>query len=67
MTRSGRVTQGGYLLVDLMGRYRINEQLSVGVTVTNLFDKVYYRNVGFFNSGYWGEPRRLLFNLRANF
>ncbi|MEA9709980.1 TonB-dependent receptor [Xanthomonas campestris] len=50
-----------------MGRYRINEQLSVGVTVTNLFDKVYYRNVGFFNSGYWGEPRRLLFNLRANF
>ncbi|MEA9949635.1 TonB-dependent siderophore receptor [Xanthomonas campestris pv. raphani] len=67
ITRSGRVTQGGYLLVDLMGRYRINEQLSVGVTVTNLFDKVYYRNVGFFNSGYWGEPRRLLFNLRANF
>jgi len=59
--------QGGYMLFDLMGRYRINDNMSVGVTVTNVFDKVYYRNVGFFNSGYWGEPRRVLFNLRANF
>jgi outer membrane receptor for ferric coprogen and ferric-rhodotorulic acid len=67
VTANGRVTQGGYILADLMGRYRINDHLSVGVTLTNLFDRVYYRNVGYFNSGYWGEPRRVLFNLRANF
>lgn len=67
VTATGRMSQGGYVLFDLMGRYRINDNLSVGVTVTNLFDKVYYRNVGFFNSGYWGEPRRVLFNLRAKF
>ncbi|RXK64248.1 TonB-dependent siderophore receptor [Stenotrophomonas sp. MA5] len=67
VTATGKMSQGGYVLFDLMGRYRINDNLSVGVTVTNLFDKVYYRNVGFFNSGYWGEPRRVLFNLRAKF
>jgi len=67
ITANGQMRQGGYMLFDLMGRYRINDHLSVGVTVTNLFDKVYYRNVGFFNSGYWGEPRRVLFNLRAGF
>ncbi len=67
VTATGRMSQGGYVLFDLMGRYRINDNLSVGVTVTNLFDKVYYRNVGFFNAGYWGEPRRVLFNLRAKF
>ncbi|KAG1387649.1 hypothetical protein G6F59_016303 [Rhizopus arrhizus] len=58
VTATGKMSQGGYVLFDLMGRYRINDNLSVGVTVTNLFDKAYYRNVGFFNSGYWGEPRR---------
>ena len=31
------------------------------------FDKVDYRNVGFFNAGRWGGPRRVLFNLQANF
>lgn len=67
ITATGKMRQGGYALFDLMGRYRITDNVSVGVTVTNLFDKVYYRNVGFFNSGYWGEPRRVLFNLRANF
>ncbi|KAF1055550.1 MAG: Ferripyoverdine receptor [Stenotrophomonas maltophilia] len=67
VTAVGRMSQGGYILFDLMGRYRLSDTVSVGVTVTNLFNKVYYRNVGFFNAGYWGEPRRVLFNLRANF
>lgn len=67
VTAEGAVHQGGYVLFDLMGRYRITDDVSVGVTVTNVLDKVYYRNVGFFNSGYWGEPRRVLFNVRAKF
>lgn len=67
VTAPGRVTQGGYFLADLMARYAVNERISVGVTVTNVFDKEYYRNVGYFNAGYWGEPRRVLFNLRAKF
>lgn len=67
VTVSGRVTQGGYVLADMMGRYAVNERVSVGVTVTNLFDREYYRNVGYFNAGYWGEPRRVLFNVRARF
>lgn len=67
VTRSGRVTQDSYALVDVLTRYAINDRISVGVNVTNLFDKSYYRNVGYFNAGYWGEPRRVLFNIRARF
>lgn len=62
-----RVTQGGYVLADALVRYAINDKISIGANVTNLFDEKYYRNVGYFNGGYWGEPRRVLFNLRARY
>lgn len=62
-----RVSQGGYVLADALVRYAFNDKISVGVNATNLFDKQYYRNVGYFNGGYWGEPRRVLFNLRARY
>lgn len=62
-----RVTQGGYILADALVRYAFSDKVSIGVNVTNLFDEHYYRNVGYFNGGYWGEPRRVLFNLRARY
>ncbi|WP_221444646.1 TonB-dependent siderophore receptor [Caulobacter sp. YL-Caulobacter] len=62
-----RVTQGSYVLADALVRYAFTDKISVGVNATNLFDKHYYRNVGYFNGGYWGEPRRVLFNLRARY
>jgi outer membrane receptor for ferric coprogen and ferric-rhodotorulic acid len=62
-----RVTQGGYVLADALLRYAITDKISVGVNATNLFDEKYYRNVGYFNGGYWGEPRRVLFNVRARY
>lgn len=62
-----RVGQGGYVLADALLRYAFTDKISVGVNATNLFDKHYYRNVGYFNGGYWGEPRRVLFNLRARY
>ncbi len=64
---SKRVTQGGYVLADALLRYAVTDKISVGVNASNLFDKHYYRNVGYFNGGYWGEPRRVLFNLRARY
>jgi outer membrane receptor for ferric coprogen and ferric-rhodotorulic acid len=62
-----RVTQGGYTLADALVRYALNDKISVGVNVTNLLDTHYYRNVGYFNGGYWGEPRRVLLNVRARY
>ncbi len=62
-----RVGQGSYVLADALVRYAFTDKISVGVNATNLFDKHYYRNVGYFNGGYWGEPRRVLFNLRARY
>jgi len=62
-----RVTQDSYVLADLLVRYAFSDKISAGVNVTNLFDEKYYRNVGYFNGGYWGEPRRVLFNLRARY
>nr|WP_295107889.1 TonB-dependent siderophore receptor [uncultured Caulobacter sp.] len=62
-----RVTQGGYFLADALVRYAFTDKISAGVNVTNLLDEKYYRNVGYFNGGYWGEPRRVLFNVRARY
>jgi outer membrane receptor for ferric coprogen and ferric-rhodotorulic acid len=62
-----RVTQGSYVLADALLRYAVTDKISVGVNATNLFDEKYYRNVGYFNGGYWGEPRRVLFNVRARY
>lgn len=67
VTTPGRVTQGSYALVDLMARYALSTRISVGVNLTNALDEEYYRSVGYFNSGYWGQPRRILFNLRARY
>lgn len=67
VTATGNVGQGSYFLLDLLARYELSSNVSVGVNATNLLDKTYYRNVGFFNSGWYGQPRRVLGNLRWRF
>ena len=61
------VSQGSYVLASLMARYRFNEKLSASLNVDNLFDETYYRRVGFYNGGYYGEPRKVTLTLRAAF
>lgn len=61
------VRQDAYVLANLMARYRFNEKLSATLNVDNLFDEVYYRRVGFYNGGYYGEPRKVTLTLRAAF
>lgn len=61
------VSQGAYVLASLMARYRFNEKLSATLNVDNLFDETYYRRVGFYNGGYYGEPRKVTLTLRAAF
>lgn len=64
VTATGEAVQPGYVLLDVLARYDLSSNVSVGVTATNLFDRKYYRNVGFFNAGFYGQPRRVLANLR---
>ena len=53
----------GYSTVDALARYRLNDQLTLGVNANNLFDKRYYEHA---YNNLWvmpGEPRNLSMNL----
>nr|WP_233151102.1 TonB-dependent siderophore receptor [Sphingomonas sp. BT553] len=66
----GTVEQGAYATVDLLGRYKITERVTLSVNATNLLDKGYYRNVRFAfggPGGFYGEPRRVMGNIRVAF
>ena len=62
-----RVSQGSYALANLMARYQISPKLAATLNVNNLFDKTYFRRVGFYNGGYYGEPRNVALNLRYQY
>lgn len=62
-----RVSQGSYVLANLMARYQITPKLAATLNVNNLFDKTYFRRVGFYNGGYYGEPRNVALNLRYQY
>ncbi|OBV39866.1 TonB-dependent siderophore receptor [Janthinobacterium psychrotolerans] len=62
--KRGSVSQGGYTLLNLMARYQISPQLSATMNVNNALDKSYFRRVGFYSGGYYGEPRSVALNLR---
>ncbi|MBP2228742.1 outer membrane receptor for ferric coprogen and ferric-rhodotorulic acid [Azospirillum agricola] len=63
-TGRSRYDQDGYAVVDLMARYRITETVSAAVNLNNLFDKKYLTSIQ--TNGYYGEPRNVLFTLKAN-
>ncbi|MBK0062217.1 MULTISPECIES: TonB-dependent siderophore receptor [unclassified Acinetobacter] len=49
-----KLDQGSYALVDLMARYKFNQNLSGNLNIANLFDKNYYTTIG---NSYYGTPR----------
>lgn len=57
----------GYALFDAMTRYKINDNLSTSLNVSNLFDKKYYREFGFYNGLIYGEPRRVTLSVQVSF
>ena len=65
--KRGIVSQGGYTLLNLMARYQINPKLSATLNVNNALDKTYFRRVGFYSGGYYGEPRNVALNLRYQY
>ncbi|AVO53069.1 TonB-dependent receptor [Ectopseudomonas mendocina] len=56
------VEQGSYMLVNLLGRYDINEHLSASISVNNLFNKEYYLAIAG-NMAAFGAPRNVMTSL----
>ncbi|GAA5232943.1 TonB-dependent siderophore receptor [Verticiella sediminum] len=67
VTQTARIEQGSFALVNLMARYDFTENFSAALHVNNVFDKHYYRNVGFYNGVHWGEPRTWLLSAKYRF
>lgn len=61
------VGQPAYVLVNLMGQFKVTEQTSVQLNVDNVFDKTYYSNNAWFAGFVYGEPRRVRATLRHAF
>lgn len=56
--------QGAFSVVDIMGRYRINDMMTLGVNIGNLFDKTYKANN---ISSVYGAPRNITVSLSSHF
>lgn len=61
------VEQPGYALVNVMGRYQFNEQLSAQLNINNLLDKEYYSQIGFYSQLAYGAPRNATFTVKYDF
>lgn len=64
---AARIPQKAYVVADIMASYPINKSLFAQLNVNNVFDKHYYRNLGFYDAVLWGEPRNVRVSLRAAF
>ncbi|MEQ5767223.1 TonB-dependent siderophore receptor [Halomonas sp. H33-56] len=62
-----KIGQGDVFVADAMARYRINDNMSAQLNVTNLFDEEYYSQLGFYSQGIYGEPRSALLSLTYDF
>ena len=62
-----RIGQGSYALVNLMARYEISKNTTASMNVNNLMDKKYLTGLGLFETGFYGEPRNVMFTLRTKF
>lgn len=61
-------TQAGYALWNASVQYRIQPGWDLAVNASNLFDKVYYKQLGNTGSGNWyGEPVNWTLSVRGRF
>lgn len=59
------VTQGDYVLVNLMARYAFNDHLSATLNLNNLFDVTYYSSLQ--AASVYGAPRSVLASVRYTY
>ncbi|MFT3964939.1 MAG: TonB-dependent siderophore receptor [Sphingobium sp.] len=66
-----RVDQAPYAVVDLMLGYKVSDRLDLQFNVNNVFDKSYYRAIGYDirwgSTDAYGDPRNVLMTLRGKF
>ena len=60
------VRQPAYVVVNANVGYRVNEDVTVRLSVNNLFDEVYYARIsGVGRGNYYGETRSVAVSIRA--
>ncbi|GAB6854574.1 TonB-dependent siderophore receptor [Asaia astilbis] len=64
---ASNLTMNGYTLVNLMARYRLMKGLDLTGNITNLTDKTFVRQVGFYDGMIYGQPRTFSFTLRGHY
>ncbi|WP_246856682.1 TonB-dependent siderophore receptor [Acetobacter vaccinii] len=57
----------GYTLINIMARYRVANWLDIAGNITNLTDRTYVRQEGFYDGMIYGEPRTFSFTLRGHY
>lgn len=62
-----KLSQGAYLIADLMARYRITEKLSAQFNLSNLFNRKYFAPTDDGMQVYWQEPRAAQVRLKYQF
>lgn len=66
-----RNEQKAYALLDLMATYRLNSRLDLQLNVGNVFDKVYYRGIGYDvawgSTDTYGDPRKYQLTAKYRF
>ena len=62
-TNSFKSEQGSYGIVDLMARYKINENLTANLNINNLFNEKYHLTT--LNS-YYGAPTNFQVGVKYN-
>lgn len=58
---------GGYTLINLMARYRVMNWLDITGNITNLTDKGYVQQAGFYDGMIYGQPRTFNFTIRGHY
>lgn len=62
-----RASQDAYSLLDLFGKYQVSDALTLQLNLNNVFDKTYYKSVGFYGGGFYGEPRNVMGSVKYQF
>ncbi|MFH7812255.1 MULTISPECIES: TonB-dependent siderophore receptor [Acetobacter] len=57
----------GYTLINIMARYRVTNWLDIAGNITNLTNRTYVRQAGFYDGMIYGEPRTFNFTLRGHY
>lgn len=61
----GTLVAPGYATVSASVSYKINEHYTASLNVDNIFNKEYIRSINNTSSGFYGDPRTVLFKIKG--